>query len=170
MLTIKRIYDRCREEGECQLWQQSVLSTGYPQMSFGGKGGRLVTHLVLELSGRPRPTSAHVATQRCLNRRCVAEGCLRWRLPAQVLQDCYRRGARSAVCEYAGRLVRAGASGLAKLNLQQVAQIRAALAAGRTRDSLAGEYGVRPKAIAAIELGRSWRMVCSPFPGVAGAA
>jgi hypothetical protein len=169
-MDLKRIYDRCEDEGECRVWQQGVLSTGYPQMSVGGKGGRLVTHLVLTLSGRPRPTAAHVATQRCLNRRCVSEHCLRWRLPSQVLNDCYRRGVRGGPAEYAGRLSRAGSAGFSKLTIDQVARIRAALAAGRTGVSLAREYGVIPKTIGAIKLGHAWRMECSPFPGVVATA
>jgi hypothetical protein len=157
MLTIKRIYDRCAEEGECRIWQQSVQSQGYPQISADGHGPRLVTHLVLELSGRPRPSKRHHATTRCGNRLCVSEHCLRWWLPGQILRKAYSDGARSTLPGYLNRLEAARALGWAKLTWEQVDKARERMAAGESAAAVGRDYGVKAGAMRALRRGDAWR-------------
>jgi len=74
---LKRIYDRCKREGECLIWQQHADSHGYGQICVGNKE-RLVHRLVLILeSGQEGECALHTPII-CHNPRCCQIKHLRW--------------------------------------------------------------------------------------------
>lgn len=70
---------------------------------------------------------------------------------ADNVHDCLRKG-RHRSGPVAGEK-----NGNAKLNTEQVAEIRAKADAGQTRKNIAEEYGVTPAHISHICLGKKWR-------------
>lgn len=167
VLTLKRIYDRCDEVGDCRIWRQSVQSAGYPQISGAGCRPRAVSHLVLALTGRERPTPRHCASPNCGEKRCVSEHCLRWLLPHQIMARSYASGARACAAEYFGRVARARSSGFTQLDWPTVERMRDAMLAGATAADVAREQGLSVSSVRAIRRGDTWRR-SGPMPASGG--
>lgn len=163
--TIKDVHDRCVEEGDCWLWQQSLNSRGYPQAHIGGGAPVMVRRLVLDLDGRTLPKRGMLATSKCGQRTCCSPVCLAWSTRSTVLSQSYRSGTRSRPAEYLGRIRRARDAGLTKLWWHDVATIHQRIAGGDTVLSIARDYGVHESTIHDIKHGRSWR-AASPFAGL----
>lgn len=158
-MDLKKIRDRCREDGDCWIWAQAVNSTGYPQCSVNGKGGVLVKRLSLLASGKKPYRARCRVTSTCGEKLCCNPEHLKWSTASEVLIDGYR--SRGVTQTYGSRLKGALKGNVAKLDWERVRQIRARLET-ESVEALAKEYGVGWKAIRRIQLNRSWR-VASPW-------
>lgn len=106
---------------------------------------RKVHLLVLEAFVGPRPNSLQGCHNNGVLTNC-AVGNLRWDTPAANQHDRLAHGTDS----------RGTRNGNARLTEQAVRAIRAALAAGAIKKSLAEAHGVAPSTISAIASGRIW--------------
>lgn len=130
----------------CRDWPWGLNSKGYGAVRWEGKAAR-VSHVVLALSGRPRPFPRAFALHSCDRPACAAPWHLRWGTLQENTEDrvARQRGARGA------------RMGAAKLTDDQVRAIRAA--GDRTLRSLAEEYGVVYSTIWQIRKGDRWKHV-----------
>lgn len=160
-MDLKKIRDRCREDGDCWIWAQGVNSAGYPQASIDGKGGQMVRRAALIAAGKLPKGKANRVTDICGNRLCCNPEHLKWASFSDLLKGAYRSGNRSTVQEYLKRFEAARKNGMVKLDWDRVNQIRARCFDEPTR-VLAAEFGVGTNAIRAIKFNRSWR-VASPW-------
>lgn len=161
---LKKIHDRCREDGDCWIWAQGVNSCGYPQFSHQGKGGQMVKRHVLMACGKKPIGKKNRATSICDKDLCVNPAHLKWTGFSDLLKEAYASGRRSTRGEYLKRVEAAHAVGLAKLDWDKVREIRRRCLTEGTM-ALAREYGVKDKAITNIKFNRSWR-IASPWEGL----
>ena len=151
MVLLKDLEDAVanRDRSKCWDWANSTQSGGYPQVKVRGVL-RLVSHVVLELDGRSRPSPQHEACHGCDRPICFNPDHLRWDTSAGNSQDMKtRRRQRS------GRMI-GTANGRAKLSEQEVLVIRAEAARGVTHRELGERFGVHKSAISLIVRRREW--------------
>jgi hypothetical protein len=164
-LTLDSLPMYCTDCSGCLLWRQGVNSMGYPQANLDGKGGQLVRRYVFTvLMGRDVPPGC-VVSARCGSPICCSPDHLVAMKRGKVLELAYETGKRSGAMEYAARLDKAISEGRATLDWNKVHDIRSRPSAV-PHTTLAAEFGVKPKAIAAVRRGLSWRpspAVCSVF-------
>lgn len=92
VLTLKTLYDRCHEEGDCQLWTQSVSGRGVPYVWHCGKvvNARRLAH---ELR-TGKPVQRHlVVRSTCGNSLCLEHAVPTTR--AKIVADLAASGALS---------------------------------------------------------------------------
>lgn len=140
------------EGSECVLWPWGLTSAGYGSISCGGRS-RLISHLILEMSGSSRPDfPRNHALHSCDVRTCGNRSHLSWGTNAENIRQKMLRG-RSKV----------GPVGVAhhnaKLNPEKVRQVRTLLAGGLPLDAVAERFQVSRPAIARIRDGRAWKHV-----------
>lgn len=153
--TLDTVRNRCTEEGECWLWDQSLNSCGYPQACIDGKNTRVQRYIFAVLLGR-RLQSRWVVTAKCRNKRCCAPDCLEAITRGELLKRAYASGARNTDTEYQRRQQQAIKQGWArKLDADKAREIRARVDEGI--NVLAAEYGVHRKTIVGVRSGRYWR-------------
>jgi hypothetical protein len=116
----------------CRDWPWSTSPKGYGQLSNGGRLA-LVSHLVLEATGRPRP-AGQTALHSCDRPVCAAPWHLRWGTQRENTADMMSRGRQVAPTGLA--------NGKAVLSDEQAREIRRRFQAGETSTSLAQEYGI----------------------------
>lgn len=75
----------------CQLWLGSVDKSGYAQLRVDTRL-RYAAHLVLELSGRARPTPKHNSCHRCDTPSCISATHLFWGTAKDNSQDAKLKG------------------------------------------------------------------------------
>lgn len=143
----------------CLLWPfRASLPSGYGQVRRGGRT-RLVTHLVLEASGRPRPhTPADHALHSCPgggDPRCCNPRHLRWGTNRENIADKITAGHQHRPT--------GSSSPTSKLTDEQVREIRRRHVPGKrgyhgdsNTSALAAEYGVSPGAIRNIVRRITW--------------
>lgn len=134
-----------RPWSECWLdWPFGVTGTeGYPKTAGAPTG-----HLVLELTGRPRPEPpVHYMRHACDRAACVSPGCLAWGTKEQNEADKRERGCRNA----------GSGHGMAKLTEDDVRRIRSGRVAGRSLADLATAFGVSVPTVSDIVNRKSWR-------------
>lgn len=132
----------------CWLWAGSVDRDGYAKSFFPGVRSDRASHMALILAGRPL-TDGTVACHRCDTPACVN--------PDHLFEGTLRDNHYDAVAK--GRNVRGDRHTSAKLCSADIPKIRAALADGRSANSIAREYGVTAGAICFIKSGRNWTHV-----------
>lgn len=133
------------EDGEgCRDWPWGQNSRGYGVLLWGGVPGARVTHIVLELSGRPRPPAPeHHALHSCDNPLCAAPWHLRWGNNEENVADKMERE----------RQVRGVTHYRAKLSDDDVRAIRSS---AETNVALAARYGMHKTTIGKIRRGLRW--------------
>lgn len=120
-----------------------------PGVTLDGQRG-LATHLVLRLTGRPRPNARSQALHSCDNPPCVNPGHLRWGTIADNMRDKVVRN----------RQARGETHGAAHLSEADVLDIRALVAEGEfTQAEVAYGYKVSCKTISQIVRRQTWRHV-----------
>lgn len=138
------------QESGCIFWMKGKNRWGYGYLWRNGKTIR--THrFILELKlGRPIKKGM-LACHTCHNRLCINEEHLYEGTPLSNMQD----------MKNAGRAIYAKGSnnGGAKLNEQQVLEIREKLAQGKTGISLAAEYNVCKANISFIKNNKRWQHI-----------
>ena len=123
----------------CRIWPWWVSAKGYAQLRWGDTNRR-VGHIVLERSGRPRPSASHHQLHSCDRPSCVAPWHLRWGTNLENRREAVARGRHAH-----------------KLTDEQVRAIRNAK--GATQRSLAEQYGVTQRVVWGIRSSKTWRHV-----------
>ncbi|MFF4385614.1 hypothetical protein ACFY0G_02290 [Streptomyces sp. NPDC001552] len=135
---------------ECADWPFGGRVREYGRITYQGTK-RLTTHVVLELSGRPRPAAPdNRALHSCDRPSCCNPRHLRW---GSMSSNCTDRDGQGH-----GRVPnqRGDVHSQAKLTEVAVRSIRERVAAGESQRVLAAEYGVRPSAISRAVTGARW--------------
>lgn len=138
-----------KQDGDgCRDWPFGLDPHGYPRR-LAGAGSP--AHIVLTLTGQPRPSAEMEACHSCDRPSCVAHWHLRWGTRKENLNDMVERGRSNAGERHP----------LAKLTREAVVAIRAEYrpGSGRTRGNsreLAERYGVGTQAIRDAARGRHW--------------
>lgn len=130
---------------ECWEWQGATAS-GYGRVHWRGRV-TAANRLAWELTHGSIPDGL-LACHRCDNKRCVN--------PAHLFLGTSQDNSRDMVVK--GRSM-AGRNPCAKLNAEQVTEIRQLRASGRTLQSIADQFGVNLGTVRALIDGRSWRTV-----------
>lgn len=163
---LKKIKDRCRIDGDCWIWSQSINNKGQPQMSHNGMGGQMVRRLAMTSAGRAIK-DGHVVTaiDECENALCCNPDHIRSVSRSVLLAKQYKTGARNPSLEVEARRRKAVEQGWSKLNEVLVGQIREMLAQGIPKTHIAKEFGVHEKTIYCIDRGIHWHktMAASVF-------
>lgn len=133
------------EDGGCRDWPGSVNPKGYGQMGYEGRT-RQVGHVVLELSGRPRPGRRAQQLHSCDRPVCAAPWHLRWGTNRENRDESVARG-RTSKGEHRPQ---------AKLTEEAVRAIRAS---GEPLAVLAARYGVGVPTVYKAQVGETWRHV-----------
>jgi DNA-binding XRE family transcriptional regulator len=171
---LKTIKDRCKEDGECWMWQQAVNNKGYPQMAWKGRSGVMVRRLAYEASGRRLNGSRWAVISTCGEVTCCNPDHLKQVTRSVVIANTYKDGRRNVAGEVHARRVKAIEQGWSKLDFEKVSVIRKRMQeragmskaqkmkAELTNAAMARAFGVSEKAIYSIERGRCW--VTEPAP------
>lgn len=132
----------------CRDWPWAAKTRqGYGQVWLNG-GMRLVGHLVLEMSGRPRPSDDHQQLHSCDRPSCAAPWHLRWGLNEENVADKVERGRT------------AGQPGVENNNaILTDAAVLAIRASGESNGTLAARYRTARSNISMIRNGRRWAHV-----------
>lgn len=139
-----------RETDECIDWPFGKTVRDYGRVSVGNRK-RLATHVVLELSGRPRPPApGDRAKHSCDRPPCCNPRHLSWGTQRENVAEREQRG-RHVVGDIKG--TRHPAS---KLTDDDVRTIRALAAKGATQRELAKTYGIAQPAISRIINRKRW--------------
>lgn len=128
----------------CRDWPGYRNPKGYGQMGHEGRS-RQVGHVVLELSGRPRPLGAH-QLHSCDRPICAAPWHLRWGTNAENRAESVLKG----------RTARGERNPNAKLTEEAVREIRAS---GATLSVLSEKFGVGVPTVQKARVGETWRHV-----------
>ncbi|GAB2471967.1 hypothetical protein GCM10027082_24350 [Comamonas humi] len=160
-VTLKTIYDRCDEVGECWIWRNATDSNGYPIIKIDGKCV-LVRRVVQELKGEPAAPRQPVATK-CEERGCCNPEHLRLSTVKKVAMRAAKRGAWSSPTRCAKVAAAKRASPDAKLTMDKAMEIRLS---DKTSKALASDYGVNVSVIKGIRQGTMWRDYSSPLAGL----
>lgn len=156
--TKKSVLDRFNENvipepnSGCHLWTGYCTRAGYGIMSVGNRR-RLATHIALDLVGRPLGTG-QLACHRCDNPTCVN--------PEHLFAGTQSENIRDAIAKNRIKPVKAPVGSKhhrALVTEDQVRIIRAEVASGVTRKSLAAKYDLTKAAMDDIVSRRSWRHV-----------
>lgn len=126
----------------CRDYPSEVGSERHPCIEWGGVTIP-ISHVVLELDGRPRPPGAY-ALHSCDRGRCIAPWHLSWGTQSQNIAEAYMRGRRAAL-----------------LTAEDVVAIRASAESGPV---LARRYGVTRQAVWKVRHGRTGAWVPDPEP------
>jgi len=128
----------------CRDWPGSCNHKGYGQMGFDGRTQQ-VGHVVLELSGRPRPSGAH-QMHSCDRPICAAPWHLRWGTNQENRLESVLKG-RTSKGEHRPQ---------AKLTEAAVREIRTS---GATLAELAEKFGVGLPTVQKARVGDTWKHV-----------
>lgn len=139
------------ETDDCIEWPYTLSTSGYGIVRYQGR--QTPAHaLALILSGQPKPDAPqNLALHWCDNPPCVNVRHLRW---GSNLDNAADRVARER-----GRHPNGENHYRAKLNEQQVREIRRRWAMGESQVSLGAAYGVDRNTIAGAVHGKTWRCV-----------
>lgn len=123
----------------CRDWPWQLSYKGYGQVRWDSKNKR-VGHIILELSGRTRPSDAHHQLHSCDRPSCAAPWHLRWGTNAENRAESIAR-----------------ARHFTKLTPAEVIAIYRSVGIGQ-RD-LASQYGVTQRVIWQIKNGITWSRI-----------
>lgn len=137
----------------CRDWPGSCNAKGYGQMGYEGRTHQ-VGHVVLELSGRPRPAGAH-QLHSCDRPVCAAPWHLRWGTNDENRSDMVARG----------RVSQGEDRPLAKLTEAAVREIRTSSA---TLAELSEKFGVGLPTVQKARVGETWKHVRVDESGTCG--
>lgn len=130
----------------CMLWLAGIDPTGgYARFKMHGYEGR-GSRASLFIAVGPPPSPHSQAAHSCRNRHCVAPDHLRWATPAENQHDKLKDGTHG----------RGEQNPRAKLSREQVREIRAKKAQGKSDIALGLEYGVSKGLIWYIQKGLIW--------------
>lgn len=128
----------------CREWPWGKSAKGYANIAWKGRTRR-AGHVVLELLGRSRPSSAHHQLHSCDNPPCVAPWHLHWGTNAENRAESLARGGHFTKLSEADVLAIYQSEGV------------------KQRD-LAAHYGVTQRVIWQIKSGQTWTRVTGHVP------
>lgn len=141
------------DSDSCIPWPFGKGVRDYGRVRYQGTH-RLATHVVLILSGQPRPAAPNdQALHSCDTPSCCNPRHLRWGSVADNMNDRDGRQ-RGQTPDTKGE-----AHGRAKLSDDDVRNIRRYLAQGATQRAIGELYGVAPSVISRIKTGKRWAHV-----------
>ena len=165
---LKRVYDKCVEDGECMNWQGAVQSKRRtPAMRRMGAVGHghcvSLRRMMLELASGKKLGPSRCATYMCGNINCVRLEHL-GAVTRKTIQE--RNEARFDAVQRMTKAKRITekARARAKLTLELAQEI--AVAEGSQR-ALAAKYKVSQSTIGMIRRGEAWRDLTNPFASLA---
>lgn len=136
---------------ECVLWPYKT-QLGYGRIFYDGRQ-HMATHVVLELTGRPRPIiGGHhgaVARHLCDQPACCNPRHLEWGTQGDNVADMARRR----------RAARGERSGNAKITEDDVREIRRLSREGWSQRQLGERFGISAPAVGYIQRRRTWAHV-----------
>jgi HNH endonuclease len=148
------------ELGPCWVWTAAKNDRGYGQIRGEGRLEYAHRAAFFLAHGRwPEPFGCH----HCDNPACVRPSHLFEGTRADNARDMSRKG-RSLPQAHPERLKRGSQHGCAKLVESDIHVMRAALAAGESKRSIARRYGVHRATIQRIAHGKIWRHVDATAP------
>lgn len=147
----ERIWPRTERTGDCWEWQGAITAGGYGMIKLGPRHSPnfYVHRLVFEAFNGRIPDGAFIC-HRCDNPRCCR--------PEHLFLGDARINNRDKASKGRGKGPCLGGekNPAAKLSESEVAEIRAALAGGKTGVEVARRFGVSPTTISDINTGRTW--------------
>jgi hypothetical protein len=161
--TLKTILDRCIEEGDCWIWQQSLTNEGYPQACVEGKRATRIRGLAYQLAGKVRQPGFHLVME-CANRRCCNPKHMVQKTQSQIREIAHAAGKYSSASRYLRGVRHMRELNLSKLDFEKARELRRRLSLGETPAALAKEYGVSTSAIWRVRQGVTYR---EPFGATA---
>lgn len=147
----------CEWDGDCLIWTGDRTNAGYPLASI--KGGRRISAKVvmLELSGKKRPTGA-VAITTCGCKACLNLDHLKWGTRKEAQQAAAARG----VFSRPDHVIRNRLRHFKTITDDEISEIRAS---GKDPATVAAEYGIS-KGYAQKIIAYKARVPRNPFAGV----
>lgn len=141
-------------DGGCLLWTGAKDSSGYGRMWVGGRlhGAH---RIAWELAHGPVPAGMYVL-HRCDRRACVLPAHLFLGDHQENMDDMAAKGRRASLS--------GEANPRAKLTIEQVQEVQAAVDGGESHRSIAGRLGVSRSLIGQIARGKRWSSVMREFP------
>ena len=131
-------------DGGCRDWPWTRSAKGYGQVLWLGRYRR-VGHVVMELSGRPRPSDQHHQLHSCDRPICAAPWHLRWGTNAENRRESVERGRHAT-----------------KLTTEQVCAIF--LSGDEPQRVTAARFGITQRVVGRIKARKSWRHVTDSIP------
>ena len=156
--TKRWIWSQCEECGDCLLWRGAVDSHGTPMMRKGQPKTDSVRRVLVRALGRN--PNGKIATTRCGNKLCMAEGHVVLWTRKQLQQRSMGKKAGDVAW---GLAVRRGREPTCKLSMEAARNIRAE---GLTARQVMERYGVSEFAAYSVIRGRSWKDYSNPFAGL----
>jgi hypothetical protein len=158
-VNIDQLKSRCVECGDCWVWQGIVSSSNVPKinMRFGDRRTVISTRRVMWEAAKKGPIPAQkLIAVTCGNQKCLNPAHLKLTTKSEVAAKSatYSVRLKRAVCQAGEK------SHMAKLKVDQVAEIRASSEPGKV---LAARYGVGVSVVNRIRNYRAWRDYSSPF-------
>lgn len=156
--SLKTLRDRCTDDAGCWSWAGYVGPQGYPVSFIDGKHSVLVRRHAMKLAGRL--LSPMLVVDTCGNRLCCNPAHLQMATRKTVAVKAWETRKPHDIAELRRQAIE---SGRAKLNLEQVREIRHSLQdceLGKKSAlilELAEKHGVSRSAIRKIDAGVSWR-------------
>ena len=138
---------RCDPLTGCHVWFGDFYSCGYGRISFRGKSTN--AHRVAWILTKGRLPQGVFVLHRCDNRACVNVEHLFLGSQRDNIIDMYKKG----------RGARGEKNGQAKINSEQVKQIRERTISGESQRSLANKFGISKTSIARVVHRITWANV-----------
>lgn len=162
---LKRVYDKCVEDGECMNWQGAVQSKcRTPAMRRFGTGSCVsLRRMMLETDSGKKISPSRFATYMCGNINCVRLEHLGV-VTRKVIQERNEAGFDAVQRMTKAKKITEKARARAKLTLKLAQEI--ASAEGTQRE-LAKRYGVCQSTVGMIRRGETWRDLTNPFASLA---
>lgn len=147
------IPDHAPQLGACWVWTGCTNEDGYGQFAVvHGRAVRSHAYSLEMATGQPRPTGLE-ACHHCDNPPCVRPSHLYWGTHQDNMDDSWERSRHPVGSERAA----------ARVNEEQVLDIRKRYAAGERNGELAAEFGLDSSTISGIVTGRKWAHVAGPI-------
>lgn len=140
---VERFWIKVQKTEGCWEWTGARVS-GYGVLGMNGTSVK-AHRFSWELHNGPIPKGLHVC-HHCDNRKCIRPDHLFLGTDADNIADAVSKG----------RMARGSRQALSKLTPDEVKQVRALLAEGRTARDIASRFGVFHTTIQAIKEGKSW--------------
>ena len=145
--TVDDLAKRSVRVGDCLVWTGVTQRFGYGRV--GHRGRLLFVHrLAWEDANGPIPNGL------CVLHRCDNPACFN---PNHLFLGTLADNNRDR--DEKGRSAKGSGNGFAKLDEEQVSEIKVRLASGETQASLAMEFAVNYRTISTIAVGRAWKHV-----------
>lgn len=156
------IYARCKEDGDCWIWQNGTSGNGTPTMHPPGGGPQIgarryfAAGLGLAIKGR-------VVTTTCFNKLCVAPEHLLVTTRSKLGKLAHAHTAYASNIARCKKISDVRRAQSAKITPEQAAEIRQS---SEILETVAQRYGISKATAQRIRVGGAWKDYSSPFAGL----